>query len=438
MGQQRFATGRRLIGAVVLAVAAGVAGMGPASAAPVSVPAPVQRLAEKSGLAEESGHALVKGHARTSERHALEIAGEDDESFVDVVPACASGTSKAKVKAYVYTSTKVKLDYVLTGTGLRKTGTVRTKADRPVSFTLPSVRTGSYRLALTLHGKTDLVGDATFDVLPCVKVKASCHAVTFTNPAGNPAAYGFYSGHKKNQDFELDLAPGASLTVRADYSTIDYYLTADDDNGSSLGHGTVKVKQSCSHGPARPGSNAVRTSGFVGCAQGGASAQLQLSWSVQPSLKKPSYEVLDSQQAVVAHGSVRGGHEKDLSLPAGSYTYRSHANGLVEPFEDIAFVVLTCIEVTPKCQAIELRNPNAVAVVAGVVPGDDEESDDEYGEPVTVGAGASVTVPWHSTSAQVMAFADDPTSPSRSSFLSLAFPAPWDDDLPEITVPQSC
>ncbi|GAB2568298.1 hypothetical protein GCM10009593_01570 [Microlunatus antarcticus] len=428
--QQRFATGRRFIGVVVLAVTAGVLGTVPASATPVSVPAPVERLAEAAG------HDLVaQKHDRAGERHALAIPGEDDEAWLDVDPGCATGTGKAKVAGYVYTPTKVKLDYVLTGTGLRKTGTVKTKADRPVSFSLPSVRTGSYHLTVALHGRTDLVADATFDVLPCVTVKASCRAVTFTNPAGNPAAYGLYRGHKKNQDFELDLAPGASLTVRADHSKIDYDLTSDD---SGLGNGTIKVKQSCKHGAAQPDSHALQTTGYVGCAQSAAKADVQLGWSAQPSLKKLRFEVLDAQQAVVAKGTPKGGREKDLSLAAGSYTYRSYANGLAKPFEDVAFVVLGCVEITPRCEAIELRNPNPIGVVVELETAGDGDPDEDYVDPVTVGAGQTVTVPWQSTGAYAAAYLDDPTSLSQSYFLSLASPAPWDEDSPEIVVPQNC
>ena len=54
------------------------------------------------------------------------------------------------------------------------------------------------------------------------------------------------------------------------------------------------------------------------------------------------------------------------------------------------------------------------------------------------GAGKTVTVPWTSTGAYVMAFLDDPTSLSQAYFFSLASPAPWDEDSPEITVPQNC
>ncbi|MGI3781410.1 MAG: hypothetical protein ACRYG2_11605 [Janthinobacterium lividum] len=188
MGQQRFASGLRLLGAVVLAATVSVAGLGSASAAPRTAPAPVRQL-----LAE--AHRPAAKHAAPGERHALSIPGEtDDETFLGFNPGCSTGGGKVKPHGFVYSDTKLKLDWVLTGTALRKTGTVKTKVDRAVSLKLPSVRKGDYRLTLALHGKTDLVADESFDVLPCVVVRASCRAVTFTNLAGNPAAYVDYGG----------------------------------------------------------------------------------------------------------------------------------------------------------------------------------------------------------------------------------------------------
>jgi hypothetical protein len=435
VGHQRVGAGRRLIGVVVLAVAASVLQLVPASAEPV--PAPVTVPAPLARTAAAAGHHLVAQHDRVDQRRALDLPGDDDEAWLDVEPSCASGSSKAEVGASVYTSTKVTLDYVLTGTDLRRTGTVRTRADRPVSFSLPSLRAGSYRLTVALHGTTDPVGDASFQVLPCVTVKARCRAVTFTNPAGNPAAYGLYSGHKKSQDFELDLAPGESLTVRADYSKIDYDVSADDE-ASGLGRGTVKVKQSCSHAPAQPDSHAIQTSGYVGCASPASTAPVELRWSVQPSLKKLRYEVLDAQGRVVAKGTPKGGRSTGKTLAAGSYTYRSYANGLARPFEDVAFVVLACVELTPHCKAIELRNPNAVAVVVVLQPSDGSEDDEDYVDPVVVDAGTTVTVPWSSPGASAGAYLEDETSLSQSYFLSVASPQSSDEDSPEFDVPQNC
>ena len=152
-------------------------------------------------------------------------------------------------------------------------------------------------------------------MLPCVRVTRSCRAVTFTNPAGNPAAYVTYGGHKKRARFDLDLAPGVSSTVRADYARIDYVAMTSDD-GYALGKGSVKVKQHCKHGVAQPGTNAVQTQAVTTCGAGGPGT-LTLSPTAQPSVKGGRYEVLDSAQQVVASGSFKSGHEADVALAAG-------------------------------------------------------------------------------------------------------------------------
>ena len=238
----------------------------------------------------------------TGTRQALRLPGDDVEAYRSVNPRCAPGTGKARPKAGVATGTRVTLDWVLTGSGLRKTGTVKVKkADRESSISLREVRLGRYRLTLALHGKTAPVGDQTFDVLPCVVVKSTCRAVTFTSPAGNPVAEVVHGGHKKRQQFTLSLAPGASRTVRADYSKIDLEVYGEtEETPAHLGHGTVKVKQKCKHARALPGSGAIQTSGFASCGTGGAGAEVALGWSVQPSVTRATYEVRDAEQQLVA------------------------------------------------------------------------------------------------------------------------------------------
>jgi hypothetical protein len=427
--------GARVVGVVVLALVAGLLGLGPASAAPRSVPAPVRQLVA------EAQHPTRLPTA-TGARHALAVAGNDDETFLGFSPSCAAGKGKGKPNAFVYAGAKAKLDWVLTGTGVRTTGTVKARTTRAVSIKLPSVRTGTYRVTLALHGKNDLVADESFDVLPCVVVKASCRALTFTNPAGNPTAYVTYRGHKKNQEFGVALEPGASRTVRADYSKIDYDASSDDPDvaTNALGDGTVKVEQGCSHGPAQPADNAVQTQGLVGCSASGAPATMNLGWSVQPSVTKRTYEVLDAHLQVVASGSFKGGRDTDLSLAAGSYTYRTHANGIVDPFEDVAFDVLDCAVVTPVCQGIEVQNPNGVALGILVTSDSDEETEiDGDGEITTVPAGSSVTIPWTGSSAWTLALpAAEWEGETEAAFLSLASPVTLDGEPESVTVPQNC
>jgi hypothetical protein len=436
VGQQRYATGARLVGVVVLALVAGVLGIGPASAAPQAGPAPVRELVA------QAQHVAAK-QATTSTRQALRIPGEEDEeTFVGFSPTCAAGKGKAKPNGFVYASSKVKLDWVLTGTGYRKTGTVKTKADRPVTLKLPSVRAGDYRVTLALHGRTELVADASFDVLPCVVVKATCRALTFTNPASNPPAYVYYHGHKKKQEFSLALAPGASRTVRADYSKIDFDAASDDPDEATdaLGHGTVKVKQGCKHGPAQPAQNAVQTQGLAGCSTAGTPATVTLRWVVQPSVTKRSYEVLGANGLVAASGSYKGGRDTELSLPAGSYTYRSHANGIVAPFEDVAFTVLDCVVVTPRCRAIEVQNPNAASLGVLVLGEDDEETGvDGDGEVTTVPGGSTVTIPWTGASAWLLALPDGAwEGDAEAAFFSIGSPLSTDGEPLTVEVPQNC
>ena len=148
MGRQRYAMGARVVGVVVLALVAGVLGLGPASAAPSAAPAPVRQL-----LAET--HHRAGAHAATGTRQALRLPGDDVEAYLFVNPRCAPGQGKARPVAGVDASAKITLDWVLTSGGLRKTGTVKVKkVGRDTSITLPKLRTGAYRLTLAVHGRT--------------------------------------------------------------------------------------------------------------------------------------------------------------------------------------------------------------------------------------------------------------------------------------------
>ena len=314
---------------------------------------------------------------------------------------------KARPNASVGSSSKLKLDYVLTGPGdYRKTGTVTVKVEKAHPLGLSSVKLGTYRLTLARHGSTSLVADETFDVLPCVQVKASCHAVTFTNPVGNPSAYVMYRGHKKTQSFDVDVAPGTSRTVRADYSTIDYqafgYYDSIDRAPARLGDDDVSVKQHCSTPAAQPGSNAVQSTGEIGCSDDSGLAYVGVEWSVQPSVKKASYELVDASGKKIKSGSFSGGKRKSFLLPAGTYHYRSYANKLATPFEDVTFTVLDCVQVTPVCRGIEVHNPNPVALDVSVFGyNEDDESDEGTSVDTTAAPSTTTKVAWDRTTAYV-------------------------------------
>lgn len=101
---------------------------------------------------------------------------------------------------------------------------------------------------------------------------------------------------------------------------------------------------------------------------------------MQPSVSRATYEVRDPAHRLVASGKVKGGREAALSLPPGTYTYRSLANRLTQPFEELTFSVLGCVQVVPRCRAVEVENPNA-ATLGG--PADQPRRRGDGGGPAT-------------------------------------------------------
>lgn len=440
MGQGRR-TARRLIGAVLVlaaTAAAGLTGAGTAAAAPMTLPTSLERQAARLHAAEH------RAPAKTGAREALRLGASviDDDTYLEVDPGCVKKAGgKARPNASIGSSTNLALDYVLTGPGdYRKTGTVTVNAEKAHPLGLSSVKLGTYRLTLARHGSTSLVADETFDVFPCVRAKATCHAVTFTNPVGNPSAYVMYRGHKKNQPFDVDVAPGTSRTVRVDYAKIDYqafgFFDSIDRAPASLGEDDVSVKQHCSTLPAQPGSNAVQSTGEIGC-QDSEPAYVGLEWSVQPSVKKTRYELVDASGEKIKSGRVSGGKQKSFSLPAGTYHYRSYANKLTTPFEDVSFTVLHCVQVTPVCRGIEVRNPNPVALDVSVFGYDeDDESDEGTSIDTTAAPNATTKVAWDRTTAYVFVTATDEDPASHFYSDSLTPELGYGDV--DLEVPQDC
>lgn len=159
---------------------------------------------------------------------------------------------------------------------------------------------------------------------------------------------------------------------------------------------------------------------------------------MQPSVSKATYEVRDPAHKLVASGKVKGGREAALSLPPGTYTYRSLANRLTQPFEDLSFSVYACVRVTPLCGSIEVENPND-ASLAVVLLSVDEEEDEVAGDGdlTTLPANQTVTIPWTGSSAWVLALAQEAWDAS-TPFLSLASGIGDDGDPLAVDVPQNC
>lgn len=203
----------------------------------------------------------------------------------------------------------------------------------------------------------------------------------------------------------------------------------------------MRVKRSCKHGPVQPSQNAVQTTALVTCGQGGAAGSAGLDWAAQKSLKNRTREIVDAHQTIVASGSYKNGQDERVALAPGSYTYRSHANKLAQPLEQVAFSVLDCVTVATSCHRIDVTNPNGVALEAYVIDTDEDSDVVDPGEgegPTTLAPTATTSINWRTQSAVLLAFAEDDSS--RSRFVSLASEFPLDDeqDFPEITIPQDC
>lgn len=433
----------RILGTVALAATLVTAGVGTASAAPAALPGPVRAFAAAHhGSLDGSRHGSLGAHRSAALQRRLTVAGvaADAEPMLTVRQGCASGKTKAKPSAYLYSTVKVTLDYRLTGRGVNKKGTVTLKKNKDVTLKLPSVGVGSYDLTLTRHKSSTSVGSQSFDVLPCVQVTTSCHAITFSNPNGNPAAVVDYGLRKSRIPFEIRLAPGASRTVRADDEKTSYAVFGLDAD-ADLGHGTAKVKvKKCAAAPAQPDQNAIQTFAYAGCAPAGtpgATGEVSITWAAQSSLKNATYTLAPAQADVTKTGSVKAQKDVTLDLAPGTYRYRTYANGIATPFEDVGFVVLTCATITPQCKSFDVDNTaNTAALDVYAFNNDDDAEADASIEPtiLTAPAGQTTNVPW--STGNVIVFAGAAEGTNTSTFYSSALPL--DDETDGIAIPQDC
>lgn len=422
MAERRHVAAGRAFGTVVLGLTMAVAGLVTASAAPSPVPSPVRQLAAAPARPP------APSPTRTGTRTALHVAGDQRGSAtLTVDPGCAPDQGKATAGASVVAAMRLKLDYVLTGTGLRKAGTVRTKPGRVRSLKLPGLQPGSYRLTVAEHRRTEPLAAETFDVFRCVQVRTGCHTLTISNPSPLRAWVSYRGRPAATDPFHLELAPGASRTVRVDSARVEVEAGGLAETGvAELGSMTVKVEQGCDAPAPGPGQQAVQTSGVSSCGRQGRGA-IALSVMTQPSVERGRYEVLDAQQKVVLTGSFTRESSVSGSLPPGAYTYRAYAGENPASLEELDLLVLACAELRPACDAFEVVNPNDVPLPVFASGG-------ERFSRLVAAANGTTSFPWSSPVASVMVgvIGDLPYFPF---YAEASAPS---DEYQEIFVPHDC
>lgn len=148
-----------------------------------------------------------------------------------------------------------------------------------VDFAVAGLTAGAYQLTFANQPGGPPVFAVAFRVLECISVDASCAAVTFSNPASNPAVEVLYGDRDKPEpDDSVIVGPGAERTVRTTRTTLDYLSvffgdTSAEASVSLAGEGDVAVP----NGACRAKITSVRTDcADPGTDNGSARAELDI------------------------------------------------------------------------------------------------------------------------------------------------------------------
>lgn len=324
------------------------------------LPAKLRRF---STLATRTQHASkTKQNAKPQQDASVAAAPvlEDDRLAVSVISRCAEGTTEASADASVRLLADIQLSvsYVVRDAqnAQVKQGNFTLVPDSDLDFadfTVAGLSAGGYHLDLFVEdvaAPTSIldvqVASLDFDVIGCVTATVTCQAITFANPAANPALELNVSGDDPDggsTDLTLTLAPGATRVVRTGRTTIDWFAgtgVATDLSQLIALAGTdaaVSIPQSCGDP-----SSSIRAS----CAED-ESATLTLSVDHLAD-ETIQWVILDPFRTEVASGRVNANGRtsdrfKALLPGAGRYEYRLYVNGTADVLESFDFAVRACV-----------------------------------------------------------------------------------------------
>ena len=277
---------------------------------------------------------------------------EDDRLAISVISRCAEGSAEtsAGVALLLLADVQLSVSYVVRDgeNALVAQGSFTLVPDGDLDFadfTVAGLSAGGYHLDLFAGDVETPTSSLDFDVIVCVTTTVNCQAVTFSNPASNPALELNVTGddpYAGSSDVTLTLAPGDTRTVRTGRTTIDWFAGTGiaTDLSQIIALAGAAAGTAIPQGCADP-SSSVR----VGCAGGGS---VKVTLSVDHFADETiEWVILDTFRTEVASGRVNAnGKTSDrfrALLPgAGRYEYLLYVNGTGDVLESFDFAVRAC------------------------------------------------------------------------------------------------
>jgi hypothetical protein len=316
------------------------------------LPARLRRFGALATTTRQSAKTQQDATTQQDARVAAAAPGlEDDRLAISVISRCAEGSAtSADVAVLLLADAQLSVSYVVRDDGNAHVaqGSFTLVPDSDLDFadfTVADLTMGGYHLDLFAGDVETPTSSLDFDVIGCVTATVTCQAITFSNPASNPALELNVSGDDPDggsSDATLALASGDTRTVRTGRTTIDWFA----GTGVATELSQIIALAGAAAGTAIPQGCADPSSSVrVGCA-GGGSAKVTLSVDHFAD-ETVEWVILDAFRTEVASGRVNAnGRTLDrfsALLPGvGRYEYLLYVSGTGDVLESFDFAVRAC------------------------------------------------------------------------------------------------
>ncbi len=362
---------------------------------PTPTPTPTPRVsatADATPAAAGSGRRLTYGAAlaRLPKRFQRLLAGgvtqrsagaerglAEDERYLSLaISTCAAEPGSATVEIGIVSmiDEPFTVDYVVSGGDeFRVAGTVTVDPDDEFAdFVVPGLSRGDYRLDLYEPGGTVALTSDPISVVDCVAVTVSCQAITFANPATNPAVdvvYGTPEEMGSEDDpgalEELTVPPGRSTRVRTSATEIEWFAlslggSTSEPTVSLAGEGTEQIPVDC--------GVPISITAAVSCSAAGRSPARITTDVEHPAGQAFRYVIVDDRGERVAADEAEADDSRahrfsDVLPEAGRYRAELSLSGSADLYDVVEFRVLSCLTITVTCRAVTFTNPAGNPVV---------------------------------------------------------------------------
>lgn len=264
---------------------------------------------------------------------------------------CQSGTDPVTANAAVINFGDLSADVVYQASragDVVDSGALSIPSGEVVEFVVDGLGAGIYQLTFsnTVGGPSVLT--VSFRVLTCVTTQVSCAAITFSNPASNPAVEVLYGSFDEEEpDGQATLAPGENLTVTTRRSELTYIAVAfnEESDAAPIALAGFEENVAIPNGDCRVEIDSIDTScATPGEDDGSARAEVEIvaGSRVRYLLTRAGRARVVERGSAPARDQTREDEVKFTGLDSGRYVLRAYVGGEDDASDRARFTVKQC------------------------------------------------------------------------------------------------